>query len=257
MANLASIQNEFMNLLQNKPSDLEQHVAQQGQLNALERLSIYTSAYRIRLTQVIEQDHEQLGKYLGDDLFDLMVKGYLKKYPSTNNSLREFTQDLPQLLSDEAPFKKHLILADIAIFERLLLRAFDAADDLILTAEQLEALEQTDWPLLVLNLHSSVQLIKFNTSAVESYQALKSGVTPPIAEVDKSRFWLIWRTPNKVTEYKTLNEEEFNLLNLIIKKQNFSTLCQSLIKSHQHDTIAAILIQYINTWLALGLLKQL
>ena len=69
MASLADIQNQFMHLLQNKPNELIDNIAEQGQLSSSERLSIYQSAYKIRLTQVIEQDHEQLGKYLGDELF--------------------------------------------------------------------------------------------------------------------------------------------------------------------------------------------
>jgi len=256
MANLASIQKQFMNLMQNKPNRLINSIAQQGQLESRERLSIYQTAYRIRLTQVIEQDHEQLGKYLGDDLFDVMVEGYLKAYPSVNNSLREFTANLPRFLSESKPFKQHKILADIAQFERLLLHAFDATDDLTLTTELLEKLNEIDWPLLVFNLHSSVQLVEFKTSAVESFQTLKNESAPPSPDVDKPRLWLIWRTPSKVTEYKLLEKEEFELLNLIKRNQNFSLLCQSLINSHPPENIAHILIQYINIWLSLGLLKQ-
>ncbi|PAJ76374.1 hypothetical protein CJF42_00285 [Pseudoalteromonas sp. NBT06-2] len=206
--------------------------------------------------QVAQQDHQQLGKYIGDDLFDLMVKGYLVDYPSLNNSLRGFTENLPLFLSHKAPFKEHVILADIARFEQLLLMAFDAADDVTLTTEQLENLAQTDWPLLVLNLHSSVQLVKFNTSAVESFRALKNESTPPSPYIDKPHFWLIWRALNKVTQYKALEKEEFDLLDLIKQKQNFSALCQSLVNNQPSEKIAPILIEYINSWLAQGLLKS-
>jgi hypothetical protein len=256
MAKLADIQTQFMSLLQNKPNNLIGHITNEGQLNADERLSIYTSAYKIRLTQVIEQDHEQLGKYLGDDLFDLMVKGYLKDYPSSNNSLREFSQNLPEFLQNSAPFKDHAILSDIAQFERLLLQAFDASDDKVLSSDSLESIAQNDWPLLTLNLHTSANLITFSTSAVESFQALKNDVLPPKATVDKPRFWLVWRNLEKVTEYKKLTNEEYNLLSLITQKHNFSHLCQSLIGVHPPESIAAVLIQYINVWLSLGLLKS-
>lgn len=254
MTDLAKIQQQFMHLLQNKPNDFISHVADQGQLNAHDRLSIYRSAYKIRLTQVIEQDHEQLGKYLGDDLFDEMVTGYLRSYPSVNNSLREFSANLPIFLSETLPFKQHEILADIAKFERLLLMAFDAKDDITLTTEELEHVKDTDWPSLVLNLHGSIQLVKFNTSAVESFQALKNDSTPPIPRVDKTRHWIIWRTPDRMTEYKAIENEEFNLLNLMEEKQNFSVLCQSLIKKHNPERIASLLINYINTWLSQGLI---
>ncbi|MBU2972310.1 DNA-binding domain-containing protein [Pseudoalteromonas sp. C2R02] len=256
MASLADIQNQFMHLLQNKPNELIDIIAEQGQLSSSERLSIYQSAYKIRLTQVIEQDHEQLGKYLGDELFDLMVLGYLKAYPSTNNSLREFSQNLPEFLKKTSPFKEHDILSDIAQFERLLLQAFDASDDKVLSSAALESIAQNDWPLLTLNLHASAHLVTFHTAAVESFQALKNDLAPPNAKVNTPRFWLIWRSPEKITEYKKVTEEEYNLLSLIHQKNNFSHLCQSLIGSHPPENIAVVLIQYINVWLSQGLLKS-
>ncbi|SFC92391.1 Putative DNA-binding domain-containing protein [Pseudoalteromonas denitrificans DSM 6059] len=254
MANLANIQQQFMDLLQNKPNDLIKHIAKQGELKASERLSIYQNAYTIRLTGVLEQDHEQLGKYLGDTLFDKMVAGYLKCYPSQNTSLREYGDNLPVFLSKTPPFKQHVILADIAFFERLLLKAFDAKEAETLTSQILESLKETDWPLLVLNLHPSVHLISFETSAVESFQALKNDKTPPSANTNKIRHWLIWRTPDKRTEYRSIDQEEFILLNLIKEKKNFSALCQSLTKAHKPETIAPLLINYINVWLSQGLL---
>ena len=38
------------------------------------------------------------------------------------------------------------------------------------------------------------------------------------------------------------------------EKQNFSVLCQSLIKKHNPERIASLLINYINTWLSQGLI---
>ncbi|WP_231619863.1 hypothetical protein [Pseudoalteromonas sp. SWYJZ98] len=71
MSDLAKLQQQFMNLLQGESSDISEQIAQQGQLNTQQRLSIY----KIRLRAVIEQDHEQLGIYLGDDLFEMMDDG--------------------------------------------------------------------------------------------------------------------------------------------------------------------------------------
>jgi hypothetical protein len=76
---------------------------------------------------VIDSENEMLGIYLGDDLFEQMVDGYIDSAPSQHPSLRFFGDRLPDYLQDTLPFSDHPILAEIASFERSLLNACDSA----------------------------------------------------------------------------------------------------------------------------------
>lgn len=252
MSELAKLQQQFMDLLQGESSDITEQIAQQGQLNIQQRLSIYQSAYKIRLRAVIEQDHEQLGIYLGDDLFERMVDGYLASYPSTHTSLRIFADKLPDYLAENAPFNDYPILADIAKFERLLLSAFDASDKVLLNVFELENIEPQEWPNLILKLHPSVQLAAFNTLAVESWLAIKEKQTPPEPRISEPRFWVVARDVDRRTQYLSVDAQEYRLLNLLKQKTPFAQLCQSCLNELPGEQIAGFLITKINQWLERG-----
>jgi hypothetical protein len=252
MSDLAKLQQQFMNLLQGESSDISEQIAQQGQLNTQQRLSIYQSAYKIRLRAVIEQDHEQLGIYLGDDLFEMMVDGYLALYPSTHTSLRIFAEKLPDYLAANTPFSDYPILADIAKFERLLLSTFDASDKTLLNVSELESIEPQQWPNLLLKLHPSVQLVVFNTLAVECWQAIKQKQTPPEPRVSEPRFWVVARDAQRLTQYLSVDAQEYRLLSLLKQNTPFAQLCQSCLNELPGEQITGFLITKINQWLERG-----
>lgn len=109
MPELAAIQQEFLALLQHNSRDLEQRVDSLGSLSVAQCVDIYRNAYRVRLGEAISNDHDILGLYLGDDLFDQMVDGFIDAFPSEYTSLRHFADRLPGFLL------RRLLLASILL----------------------------------------------------------------------------------------------------------------------------------------------
>ncbi|MBQ4811557.1 putative DNA-binding domain-containing protein [Pseudoalteromonas luteoviolacea] len=227
MTSLEQLQKDFVEMLSQDSPKFEAHIAAQSGLAPQQRAEIYQNAYRIRLTKVLEQDHEMLGLYLGDDLFEEMVKGYLAIYPSCAPSLREFGNRLPHFLSSQSPFKEHGILQEIALFERLLLRAFDAADSDTLQFTQLQSIQQTSWPNIQFQLHPSVQLLTCHYPAVESWQALKSEQSPPSPENTTERYWIIAREQDKRTGFYALSKCHYECLKSIQSGLPFGFVCET------------------------------
>ncbi|MEH6393874.1 DNA-binding domain-containing protein [Pseudoalteromonas sp.] len=252
MSDLATLQQQFMALLQGQNNELANHIASHGQLATSQRLAIYQNAYKLRLRAAIEQDHAQLGIYLGDELFDKMVAEYLVQYPSNYTSLRFFADDLPHYLRNNSPFSEHPILADIAQFERLLLTAFDAQEHPLLTVDELESLTVEQWSSLRLALHPSVQLTHFNSRAVESWQAIKDKQLPPEPNSDSTRYWVVARDCERRTQFINVDLLEYRLLTLLRQQVNFVQLCQSCITDIPSEQITGFLINLINQWLERG-----
>ena len=79
---LHTLQQQMMNyltddtLVEHEPS-IAKNVENHGGISREARLHIYKNAYQMRLKETIDNDHELLGLYLGDDLFDQMVSGCL------------------------------------------------------------------------------------------------------------------------------------------------------------------------------------
>jgi hypothetical protein len=160
-----------MSLLLTNDRDIEQ------------RVDIYRTAYRIQLRAVIDSYHEMLGIYLGDDLYQKMMEGYIDAAQSKHASLRFFGDLLPDYLQHTLPLLEHPILAEIASCERMLLNTFDSADANTLNQQLLQQIPAGTWPLLKFSFHPSLTFYSCHWNAVESWQRLKNRETPSTPSV--------------------------------------------------------------------------
>lgn len=252
---LSELQSQMMSYLTHSEMAIKEHIVDQGNVTKEMRLHIYKNAYFQRLKEVIDNDHQMLGLYLGDDLFDQMVEGYVNQYPSQVTSLRYYADHLPQFLSENEPFSSHPILAELTHFERLLLTAFDAKDVDIFRLEHLKDIKEDEWPTLIFRLHPSVQLAHYQFNTVESWQALKNEQAPEPAFIQQST-WLLWRNLQRLTEFRSLSEEELGLFQLIINGQDFSTLCEYLVERSNGDEVTQLAFEYLQTWIQQGLFRR-
>ncbi len=222
------------------------------------RLNVYKNAYQKRLYEVIDKDHNILGIYLGDDLFELMVKNYIQLYPSNNTSLRQYADRLPDFLSKYEPFSLHPIISEIARFERSLFNAFDASDAARTSIDDLNQVPTHLWPQLKFNFHPSVQRLFFQWNAVDCWQAIKQEKSPDNAH-NKRNCWIIWRNADRLTEFRSLNNEEATLIDMILTGKDFSQLCEfiSANNSSSESDAVALASNYLTQWVRQGLLRKI
>ncbi|WP_144210594.1 HvfC/BufC N-terminal domain-containing protein [Shewanella donghaensis] len=262
MSRLAEIQQQFMHYLlaaDNDKSDSEElthQISQQQGLSAKHRLQIYANAYRIRLTETMETDHQILGLYLGDDLFDKMAKEYTQAFPSKAKSLRQFCDNLPSFLASDSFFSAHPILADLARFERRLLNAFDAAEAPRADYSELQNIPPQQWPDICLRFHPSVQLFKCKSNAVESWQALKGDEQPKAPDYQIERYWLLWRNQQRLTQFESLHQSQFALINGFIEGHNFAQQCELMLNWYEADLAPMKVLQTLQDWFAKGIIRS-
>ena len=243
----------MMNYLIDDKADIAQHVVEHGSINRTARLHIYKNAYRMRLKETIENDHQMLGMYLGDDLFEQMVSGYVTAYPSNKTSLRNFADALPNFLANHTPFKNHPIISELAHFERLLMVAFDAKDAARFTRQRLLEIPHEQWPSLVFRFHPSVQIAAFNFNTVETWQALKQQHAPEPAK-HAANVWLLWRNNERLTQFRTLSQQEHSLISLMLSGDDFAQLCEQLLSQSTDEDISQLALNYLLSWVDDGIL---
>lgn len=267
MSELAKLQSQFMDYLLTESLDgqtplsqgaaeFQARIADQQGIGADVRLQIYANAYRIRLKETMETDHEMLGLYLGDELFDKLAAQYTQANPSRFRSLREFCDALPDFLQQDSFFSQYPILADIARFERRLLNAFDAADTSRASFSELQALAPEYWPNCRLRFHPSVQIFICHSNAVESWQALKQAKTPATADYQSRRAWLLWRGTSRLTEFISLTEEQLLLLQGFIRGENFASQCELMLEFHDEQLAPMKVLQALQAWFTMGIIRS-
>lgn len=253
---LAQLQASFFDAILEHDEAFEHQITQQGKLDNQQRISIYQNAYSARLKETIETDHEILGSYLGDDLFDEMVTGYIKRFPSQYRSLRYFSEHLPVFLSDTPPFKQYPVISELARFERFLLYAFDAAEAPRASVQQLQSIAPNDWPAITFTLHPSTQLFETHTNCVECWQALKINQTPPEPS-QQMAYWLIWRNHDRLTEFISLDPVEFYFIQGIVQGDCFSSLCDELSNHMDEEHVSQFALNSLVPWLNAGIISTL
>lgn len=250
---LSDLQAQMIDYLVDDKLSIAKQVVDHGEVSRDVRLHIYKNAYQARLKETIDNDHQMLGLYLGDDLFDEMVSGYIHAYPSQSTSLRHYADALPQFLREHKPFSEHPIISELAYFERLLMFAFDAKDVERFTREKLMETPPDDWPELVFRFHPSMQIAHFDYNAVESWQALKQEQAPAPA-IAKKNTWLLWRNHERLTQFRSLTLQENTLLDMMLQGANFASLCDFLLESTGQEDISQLALTYLLTWLDDGIL---
>ena len=257
MPTLAEIQRSFASFLRVGDDEVAEHVLDDAQLGHQFRLEIYKSAYRIRLTKCIEGDHPVLCSYLGDELFELMARGYISHCPSSHPSLRYFCERLPDYLKQTAPFSQTPILAEIAAFERTLMAAFDAPDSPVADKDSLQTIPPDDWPNLQVRFHPSVRLFTTQWNSIVSWQALKNEAIPPAALQTNEQHWLIWRGRDRLTEFRSLAPAGLWLYDAFRNGNNLATACEALLEILPEAEISESAVTYLAGWLESGLISAL
>jgi hypothetical protein len=251
---LRELQTQFIRYMLGQAHQLDEYI-QPDDTGAVEaRLSIYANAYRVRLRQAIETDHEILWRYLGDELFSRVAEAYIARHPSSSPSLRHFADGLPELLAEGAPFNEHPELAELAGFERALMDVFDASDAERVGVDALRAIEAAQWPTLNLRFHPSVRIYSTHWNSVEIWKALKAD-HPPMQVRHRPTHWLLWRGTSHLSEFRPLRAEEMTLLSAALDGANFAELCECLLEHRSADAVSATLLEYLVSWLEAGLVS--
>jgi Putative DNA-binding domain len=254
---LADLQREFLAYLLSGEPAIAARVATRGPAGRDVRLGIYGHAYRARLAEALETDHEVLGRYLGDALWERMVAGYIDAHPSPHRSLRHYGDRLPAWLAANEPFASHPQIAELAAFERRLMDAFDAAEADRADPAPLAALAPEAWPGLRLRFHPSVQPFPAEWNSVEIWRALKAGTAPPEARARPGTRWLVWRGTDRLTQFRSLDADEAAWLDHFLAGGDFAGACELLPDGLPEETGAQTALMRLRAWLQAGLVSQL
>ncbi len=249
-------QQQMMDALLGKSDRIAEHIVGDENLNSEQRLSIYKTGYKLRLREVIDNDHPVLGSYLGDELFEQMVEGYIGARPSQFRSLRYYCDPLPEYLRSDSFFSQYPHIAELARFERYLLSSFDAPDSETVTQSSLQQLPAEQWPQLQLRFHPSLQLFTSEYNVVEIWQSIKAERIPPDPE-QQPVSWAVWRNRERLTEFSSVDRLEYQLLCLFLQGENFSAAAEITAIQVGEEHAAENLLMMLLGWLERGWVSQL
>jgi Putative DNA-binding domain len=215
---------------------------------------VYRHAYTQRLVEFVENDHELLHKYLGDEIFRKMAQAYAATYPSHDPNARYFCIHVPVFLRTVEPYKSQPQLSELAALEKALNDAFDAADAPVLTLADLAGLCPEHWSRLTFGPHPWALRFDCHTNAPDIWLSLKEERPPQVCELAEPSRILVWR--DDIPKFRLLGAEEAMMWDEAAGGSNFGTLCELVAIFGGLGAAEARAAGYVQGWINSGLLSE-
>lgn len=217
-----------------------------------QRVRIYAGMYFLRLRDALAEDYAALRHALGAAKFDALVRAYVAAHPSDRPSLRDLGRHLPSFVARRPELLHAPWHGDLARFEWAMVEAFDAPDEAVLAATDLEALAAERWPglrlvpvrsLVVVAAAAPVDTLRERLRADESIDGV---VIEPV-------LLRVWRQDLTVF-HRRMDAVEGDALRRIDRGVTFAALCDWLGERMGEDAATAEALRLLGRWIEDGLL---
>lgn len=220
-------------------------------------LGVYQNGFRVRLADFLEEDHSGLRALLGDEAFDSLVEDYIAARPPRDRNARWYTTGLPDFMRESERWRDDRRAISMALFERAMVDAFDAADTPTLRITTLSDFEPEDWPRLVFGFHPSLTILELAAGTLDSYDDStaddEAEETPaPRESIQTVETVAVWRVGEE-SAYRELESDEFVALSEAKAGRAFGDICQMTAFQHSGEIEPERLAQCLASWFEEGM----
>jgi hypothetical protein len=250
---LSDIQAAFQRHIMTQDPAIATHIVSNERLDGDQRLAVYANAYRARLVEALAADYPALQGNVSQDEFTELCHAYIRAYPSTCYSLRDFGQHLPEFLRQGYP--EHL--SELARFEWALTTSFDAEDAEVASVQAATELSAAAWPSVRIRVHPSVSQLELGWNTLALWRNVKEGRPMSLPErLPEPMSCLIWRD-GLTTRYRSVDPDESAAFHAARSGGTFADLCGQLTSSVPQSQVALRAASLLKTWLASGIVSEL
>jgi len=231
-------------------------------------MGVYVNAYRLRLAEFLDEDFPALRVLLGDDEFEALVEAYIDENPSRLRNARWYTTRLPEFMQESENWSANALAIGLALFERALTDAYDAADAPALSIETLAEFSPQDWPRLGFTFHPSLRLIEVAAGVLDAYAAAtadeqdeeaaradeedEGALEDRPSDASESETIAIWRA-DLDPAYRQIDPDEHLALFEAMAGQSFGDICQLVAFQNEGQSATERLARFLVTWFSEGL----
>jgi hypothetical protein len=256
VSTLAQVQGDFQEYLLRGDRAIEAHVLGSARVPVATRLSIYGGAYGSRLSEALATNFPALAQLLGEADFQVLAAAYVGAHDSPYFSIRYYGDHLAQFLAGDAQYAGAPVLAELARWEWMLGKVFDAADAVPLTHEALARVRPEQWAQLRFVFHPSLQRLELHWNAPQIWQAATEEADPPPASFTRqAQPWLAWRQ-ELTTYFRSLPPSEAAVLDAARSGWPFGELCALLCEQVGEADAPLQAATMLRGWVAAGLIIQ-
>lgn len=236
-------------------------ISSSGHVAPETRLSVYTYAYHARLREVLANDYPAMLMAIGDNQFNQLADDYIHTHPSHYSSLRDFGCHIPvfvsNLIQQDERYQDMHWLYELALYEWTLGQTFDAANDTIISEQNMDTIPPEVWPELKFRIHPSVHRLDLEWNIPEMWQALTDNKPKQVVAIDSvASPWLVWRD-QLITRYRSMQTDEQLALDKLRAGNSFNEICEALTTLMGEDEVPLRAACLLKGWIAQGLISRI
>ena len=228
---------------------------------SLERLAIYSNAYKARLLEVLIGEYPALVYALGEEAFVGLAGSYLEAHPSHSYTLYDLGRTFPAYLAASRPANENEdgspdwadFLVDLAHLERLYSEVFDGPGtegQPTLQTEDLLKLSPGQWLTTRLITAPCLRLMEYRFPVHEYATAVRHEQEPPFPDPHVTRLAITRR--DYIVRRLAMEEREFRVLSALANGQSVGDALQQVLTDHsvQMDQLANDVRNWFRNWAA-------
>ena len=237
------------------PSRASAAVVGDARASAEQRVQVYATMYRLRVTEALESQFPRVARALGPEAFAEAAVAFVAAAPSRHPSFRELGRGFAGWLARQRR-DAWSALAALARLEWARTDVFDVADQPVLTVDALRALSPERFAELPLRLIEAHRLLDVGRDVLAAWTRLRDpddGAGQPPAAPEDAAGTLVWRQDVAVY-HRGVGADERAALQQAAVGTTFGALCEQLAAGRTDQEAAAQGFSWLSTWTLDGLL---
>ncbi len=246
--NLQDLQTDFQNILLDAECAGADWIDDSAHdLSSRDRLAIYHNAYRVRLVDVLLDTFEHTSIYLGDEWFRQLATEYVQSHHSTQTNIGLYGQGFPEFLAVKLANDREI--AELALLDWSLRRAFDGGDSDVLTQNDLQQLAGEAGGDMRLQPVPTLTVITQHFNTLDLWHAINTEQRPPEVErLQEPLDVLIWRKGHS-PHFRSLSKLESASLAGVCSGRTLDEIGAALAQEFPDDDIATGFGLMLQRWL--------
>ncbi len=215
------------------------------------QLSTYTTGYRLRLFDAVGEDYPATAYAMGKEDFDLWLRTFIERTPSTVTNLGRYAPQFAVFLKDHtSPFA-----VELAALEAGLAEIFEAQESKPLSRAAVAVLSPEAFLAALFSPRNASRLYTFSYPVNSYYSGFREGKKPPLPDPEKS--WLLIYRHEDENWRMTLEEGEYHFLKALaegMKVQEAAEIAGNACNIGEKE-LPQHLQRWLARWLEHGVLK--
>jgi putative DNA-binding protein len=246
---------------------IEEVICRSKSQSSMERLAVYSNAYKARLLEVLMGDYPALVHAIGE-VFTGMASAYLEDCPSTSYTLTDLGRSFPEYLARSRPANENEdgapdwadFLIDLARLERMYSEVFDGPGmeaQSPLSPDDIRAMSPEEWLTARLVPAPCLRLATFRFPVHEYASAVRHQQESQPPDANATHLAITRR--DYIVRRAALNELEFNILSTLVEGGTVSEALEEAMAmcSESVDNLADELSRWFRNWSAAGYFAEL